>query len=141
MGRAVGAGAGRDAHRDAAHVGPAQPATTPPEMYGDFGQEVDIWNYASAAALGPAAPAEALEARSRSSPTWWSTTSGTPARPGDVGGQLDSTVRGSGANGGTGPLQSLLILQNPARQDRGSSSPRPSSTCGPSGPGRRRCRR
>jgi hypothetical protein len=87
----------------------------PPEVYGDFGQEVDIWNY-SAADLGPAAPAEDISVAQPEEPDLVVYNFGHTSRPGDIGGQLDTTVQAVREQW-NGPVQSLVVLQNPARRD------------------------
>jgi hypothetical protein len=86
-----------------------------PRVYGDTGQQIDIWNYA-APNIGPAAPAEDIAAVQPEQPDLLVYNFGHTSGPGDIGGQLDATAQAVREQWG-GPVQSLVMLQNPARHD------------------------
>jgi hypothetical protein len=86
-----------------------------PVTYGDGGAEVDLWNFSVPGAT-PDAPADRLAAAQPEQPDLVVYNFGHTSTPGDVGAQLDATVRAVSRQWDDAP-RSLLILQNPARRD------------------------
>ena len=86
-----------------------------PVTYGDAGPEVEIWNFSVPGAL-PDDPARRLGAAQPEQPDLVVYNFGHTSTPGDVGHELDTTVRAVKQRW-DGPSQSLLILQNPARHE------------------------
>jgi hypothetical protein len=93
----------------------ATSAYTAPVTYGDGGQSVEIWNFSEPGA-SPDAPAGGISAAQPEQPDLVVYNFGHTSTPGDVGSQLDTTVRAVRQQWDEEPA-SLLILQNPARRD------------------------
>jgi hypothetical protein len=87
-----------------------------PVTYGDGGQSVDVWNFSVSGAT-PDAPAGRLPAAQPEQPDLVVYNFGHTSTPGDVGAQLDATVRAVRRQWEGDRVRSLLILQNPSRRE------------------------